>query len=478
MEIEFYKDVIRMLINEGAKSEDIAFQFDIDKKEVDKYIIELQVQKARELARIEAENRAKKPKPKVFEPEFTIARPKVIVTRMDRIRDNYAKTIFKPTDTGKYKIDLAYVEAKIREIETLEEKMQNATMYNAKKLLFHKLSSSISDLKEYEVSLTQCDRLNAILERESVRDIINFPSRYSVDKSTAQKPLKSVEQKRMETIERLLGEIYDVSELLALEKDLFKVRNKGIVSNELTRKINAKISKINHSNAIYNLKYKVNSETDSIIQKLLNGSATREEYEKYLVEEGKRRSAETTVFARVMDPEEAKRKAESYLFVIIRDRVESYPITDPNAFCTTLRKCMGIGSYDECTQASELKDLIRVINLTATNLANQGKFKEAKGFVESYKKIGMLKDYEIPFYKDIKSSISSINIKELGAEVKKKIQNKKSNEDDEAFIDLLNKKIEEDEISLYSIPIVNQEQYQRGISLGEIWYEDIKSRRR
>ena len=34
MEIEFYKDVIRMLINEGAKSEDIAFQFDIDKKEV------------------------------------------------------------------------------------------------------------------------------------------------------------------------------------------------------------------------------------------------------------------------------------------------------------------------------------------------------------------------------------------------------------------------------------------------------------
>ena len=98
--------------------------------------------------------------------------------------------------------------------------------------------------------------------------------------------------------------------------------------------------------------------------------------------------------------------------------------------------------------------------------------------MESYKKIGMLKDYEIPFYKDIKSSISSINIKELGAEVKKKIQNKKSNEDDEAFIDLLNKKIEEDEISLYSIPIVNQEQYQRGISLGEIWYEDIKSRRR
>ena len=335
----------------------------------------------------------------------------------------------------------------------------------------------LKKFKEYEVSLTQCDRLNAILERESVRDIINFPSRYSVDKSTAQKPLKSVEQKRMETIERLLGEIYDVSELLALEKDLFKVRNKGIVSNELTRKINAKISKINHSNAIYNLKYKVNSETDSIIQKLLNGSATREEYEKYLVEEGKRRSAETTVFARIMDPEEAKRKAESYLFVIIRDRVETYPITDPNVFCTTLRKCMGIGSYDECTQASELKDLIRVINLTATNLANQGKFKEAKGFVESYKKIGMLKDYEIPFYKDIKSSISSINIKELGAEVKKKIQNKKSNEDDEAFIDLLNKKIE-DEISLYSIPIVNQEQYQRGISLGEIWYEDIKSRRR
>jgi len=478
MGIDFYKDVIRILIHEGAKSEDIAFQFDIEKKEIDKYIAELENQKAREIARVEAESRPRKPKPKIFEPEFTIDRPKVITTRMDKIRDNYARILFKAPAESKCIRDDAYVEDKIAAIDVTEKKILKASSNKEKKTLFHKLSSLISDLKGYEVSLAQCDRLDEILVRDSIMDIINFPNRYSVDIVAANKPLKIVDGKRMASVESLLGETYDVGELFALERELNRVRNKGIVCNELIRKIYAKISKINSSKALYDAKYKITPETDSIIKKLLDGSATREEYERYLEEEGKRRSESTTVFSRTMNPEEAKKKAEAYLFLIIRDRVETYPIIDAEEFIKTLSRCKGVGSYEECAKARKYTDLLKIINLTSRNLSNQGNFSKAKEVIQSYKKVGLLQEHEIPFYQDIKRSISSINIEELGAMVKEKIQNKKSNEDDEVFIELLNKRIEESGTSLYSIPIVNQEQFQRGVSLGEVWYENLKTHRR
>ncbi|MCR5186376.1 MAG: hypothetical protein K6D97_04590 [Clostridia bacterium] len=478
MGIDFYKDVIRILIHEGAKSEDIAFQFDIEKKEIDKYIAELEKQKAREIARVEAESRPRKPKPKIFEPEFTIDRPKVITTRMDKIRDNYARILFKEPAESKCIRDDAYVEDKIAAINVTEKKILKASSNKEKKTLFYKLSSLISDLKGYEVSLAQCDRLDEILVRDSIMDIINFPKRYSLDIVAANKPIKMVDEKRMATVESLLGETYDVGELFAIERELNRVRNKGIVCNELIRKIYAKISKINSSKVLYDAKYKITPETDSIIKKLLDGSATREEYERYLEEEGKRRSESTAVFSRAMDPEGAKKKAESYLFLIIRDRVETYPIIDAEEFIKTLSRCKDVGPYEECMKARKYTDLLKIINLTSSNLSNQGNFSKAKDVIQSYKKVGLLQEHEIPFYQDIKRLISSINIKELGAMVKEKIQNKKSNEDDEVFIELLNKRIEESGTSLYSIPIVNQEQFQRGVSLGEVWYENLKTHRR
>ncbi len=321
MGIDFYKDTIRILLHEGANPKDIAFQFDIDGKEIEDFIIELDRQKAEELARLELENKLAESKPKVepeprvkVEPEHKVEiepepkekeelepkpqktqgpkakkeRPKVKPTRMDIIRNNYAKITQKTTVTKEYKKDDSYVENRIEAIEKAEEEIVKATTYKEKKRLFLILSRLISDLKEYELSLEQCDRLDEVQKRESIADIEEHPGKYSLDKNTIVKPVRIASERRMAMIETMLGKTDDVSELYALEKELSKVRNKGLVYSALSGKISRKIQKLNYSSAVNNIKYNITPETDGIIRKILDGSATREDYEEYIKAEAKK----------------------------------------------------------------------------------------------------------------------------------------------------------------------------------------------
>ncbi len=156
--------------------------------------------------------------------------------------------------------------------------------------------------------------------------------------------------------------------------------------------------------------------------------------------------------------------------MILRERTDKYPIVNPDTFIHTISKCKDVGDYDECARTRSLSSLFQLVNLTLTNLMNQGRFEEARAFCESYKRRGLLKDHELPFFKDIKRTLTSINLGELGTMVRKKIESKESSTDDDLFITKLEERIEESGVSLSSIPIVKQSTVQREISLADIWY--------
>ena len=324
----------------------------------------------------------------------------------------------------------AQIDMAIEKILDYAKDMQDLSDLQKKRRLL-KVSNEFEKISDMPLNF---DQVMSILEIYK-RNIDNF-SRYDEKSINIYNAYRRVNIKLLGIIAQEVDSTDSIEVLKKFSKMVDDNSKKNdLLASSIKMKISNKIHAIIHQQALDKIKYEMSINVKKMILGIANGAASTKSKGNFAI-------AST----------QARQQIMIQVRRIIAERANEFPVNNPNL---SLKLLDGLEN-----QSNYMQNL----NAIVKNLCCNRRYVEAKQIVAM--KSAHSNNYA--YFKMLKKDIAC---KELADLIIDMLENPKTEVEEQAFIDTLEKQLKKEKISLSSIILGKQKHSEKLITLNDIWYE-------
>ena len=322
-------------------------------------------------------------------------------------------------------------------------------------------------LKELEI----LDTTKSTLEQtEEIKDMINRDEFKNISKKRGEKGARKfylrkrrVEKRYSQLIEEKAKKTTDIEELRELKKKITpEMARENLLISNIKGRIENKITTINSKVMQYEMRNNVSPEIREIVIAIAEGTLNMQEAQQTILKEAHKRveEAKKANNGRVaLSEQQYERQIAIQIRTLLSEQGNDYRIKDVKNSMQVLSE------FPEKIPSSQ------AFRVVVDNLASQEKFKQAIELCNSNISRMTFEGGETLVSQTARSKKREIALRQIGSMIKEKIESKVSDEDDQMFMSLLEKRLEDEKIRLDAIQIGKDSSQTKSIRLSDIWYE-------
>ena len=212
----------------------------------------------------------------------------------------------------------------------------------------------------------------------------------------------------------------------------------------------------------YEMRNNVSPEIREIVIAIAEGTLNMQEAQQTILKEAHKRveEAKKATNGRVaLSEQQYERQIAIQIRTLLSEQGNDYRIKDVKNSMQVLSE------FPEKIPSSQ------AFRVVVDNLASQEKFKQAIELCNSNISRMTFEGGETLVSQTARSKKREIALRQIGSMIKEKIESKVSDEDDQMFMSLLEKRLEDEKIRLDAIQIGKDSSQTKSIRLSDIWYE-------
>ena len=326
------------------------------------------------------------------------------------------------------------------------------------------LSSMLKELKILDTTKSTLE------QTEEIKDMINRDEFKNISKKRGEKGVrefylrkKRVEKRFSQLIEEKAKKTTDIAELRELKKKITpEMARENLLISNIRGRIENKITTISSKVMQYEMRNNVSPEIRGIVIAIAEGTLDMQEAQQTILKEAQKRVEEAKKAPNgrtVLSEQQHERQIAIQIRTLLSEQGNDYHIKDAKKGMQVL---------------SEFPDRIpssQAFRVVVDNLASQEKFKQAIELCNSNISRMSFEGGETLISQAARSKKREIALRQIGSMIKEKIENKVSDEDDQMFMSLLERRLENEKIRLDAIQIGKDSSQIKSIRLSDIWYE-------
>lgn len=389
-------------------------------------------------------------------------------SKMNKIRVKYFNQYYSyNSDDGKITSleptlkDKEKVQDMIDYLNREQKNIENASE-STRKALLRSMLTELKILDTSKMTLEQAEEIEKMLCKKEFENIVSV--------RRGQKGIRGFHSRRVKTektiaqlVEEKAKKTTDVQELRELRKKITPAMAKGnlLIAN-IKGRIENKITNLNSKIVQYEMRNNVSPEIREIVEELAKGTLDRRKAQQTILEEAHKKSEEIRNNPNgraVLSVQQYERQIAIQIRTLLSEQGYNFPIKD------TKKEMQELSEFPEKISSSQ------AFKVVVDNLASQEKYKQAIELCDKNISKMSFEGGETLVSQAARSKKRELKLRQIGSMIKEKIENKVSDEDDQMFMTLLEKRLESEKIGLDTISIGKDSSQIRTIKLSDIWYE-------
>lgn len=352
------------------------------------------------------------------------------------------------------------VQKTIDYIKREQENIEDMSEYN-KKALLRSMLVELKILDTTKSTLEQTEEIKGIINRDEFKNL----SKKRGDKGVREFNLrrKRIDKRIAQLVEKRARKTTDIAELRELKKKITPAMAKeNLLISNLKGKIETKIVTINSQITQYEMRNNVSPEIRKIVVDLAKGTLDQREAQQIILKEAHKKAEQVKSNPNgkvILSEQQYERQIAIQIRILLSEQGYNFPIKDINNGLQILK------TFPDRIPSTE------AFRVVIDNLASQEKYKQAIELCSKNISKMTFEGGETLISQAARSKKREIVLRQIGSMIKEKIENKVSDEDDQMFMTLLEKRLETEKLKLDAIPIGRNSSQTKSIRLSDIWYE-------
>lgn len=341
-----------------------------------------------------------------------------------------------------------------------QENIENMSDFNRKAIL-NVMLKELKILDTTNSTLEQTEEIKKMIDRDEFKNISKKRGEKGVREFYLRK--RRVEKRYSQLIEEKAKKTTDIKKLIELKKKITpEMARENLLISNIKGRIENKITTINSKVMQYEMRNNVSPEIRGIVIDIAEGTINMQEAQQTILKEAHKRveEAKKATNGRVaLSEQQYERQIAIQIRTLLSEQGNDYRIKDVKNSMQVLSK------FPEKIPSSQ------AFRVVVDNLASQEKFKQAIDLCNSNISRMTFEGGETLISQAARSKKREIALRQIGSMIKEKIENKVSDEDDQMFMSLLERRLENEKIRLDAIQIGKDSSQTKSIRLSDIWYE-------
>ncbi len=341
-----------------------------------------------------------------------------------------------------------------------QENIENMSDFNRKAIL-NVMLKELKILDTTNSTLEQTEEIKKMIDRDEFKNISKKRGEKGVREFYLRK--RRVEKRYSQLIEEKAKKTTDIKELIELKKKITpEMARENLLISNIKGRIENKITTINSKVMQYEMRNNVSPEIRGIVIDIAEGTLNMQEAQQTILKEAHKRveEAKKATNGRVaLSEQQYERQIAIQIRILLSEKGNDYRIKDVKNSMQVLSE------FPEKIPSSQ------AFRVVVDNLASQEKFKQAIDLCNSNISRMTFEGGETLISQAARSKKREIALRQIGSMIKEKIENKVSDEDDQMFMSLLERRLENEKIRLDAIQIGKDSSQTKSIRLSDIWYE-------
>lgn len=341
-----------------------------------------------------------------------------------------------------------------------QENIENMSDFNRKAIL-NVMLKELKILDTTNSTLEQTEEIKKMIDRDEFKNISKKRGEKGVREFYLRK--RRVEKRYSQLIEEKAKKTTDIKKLIELKKKITpEMARENLLISNIKGRIENKITTINSKVMQYEMRNNVSPEIRGIVIDIAEGTLNMQEAQQTILKEAHKRveEAKKATNGRVaLSEQQYERQIAIQIRTLLSEKGNDYRIKDVKNSMQVLSE------FPEKIPSSQ------AFRVVVDNLASQEKFKQAIDLCNSNISRMTFEGGETLISQAARSKKREIALKQIGSMIKEKIENKVSDEDDQMFMSLLERRLENEKIRLDAIQIGKDSSQTKSIRLSDIWYE-------
>lgn len=341
-----------------------------------------------------------------------------------------------------------------------QENIENMSDFNRKAIL-NVMLKELKILDTTNSTLEQTEEIKKMIDRDEFKNI----SKKRGEKGAREFYLRKrrVEKRYSQLIEEKAKKTTDIKKLIELKKKITpEMARENLLISNIKGRIENKITTINSKVMQYEMRNNVSPEIRGIVIAIAEGTLNIQEAQQTILKEAHKRVEEAKKATNgrvVLSEQQYERQIAIQIRTLLSEQGNDYRIKDVKNSMQVLSE------FPEKIPSSQ------AFRVVVDNLASQEKFKQAIDLCNSNISRMTFEGGETLISQAARSKKREIALRQIGSMIKEKIENKVSDEDDQMFMSLLERRLENEKIRLDAIQIGKDSSQTKSIRLSDIWYE-------
>ncbi len=467
MDLKKYEKSLKELMKRGMTSKDIAFQLGCEVKDVMEAVLahdgtDTSIEPIAHVTTY-INRKPGKPKGSTNSQSKKGKATQSQSNRMDIMREKYrAEYRGQPLSTATAKSDPEYVEKILDSISLDFDKLQSSIEKKKREELFIRIMKSFNAFEPYEISIDNCDYLSRILSDRSIQSFANDCLINKFGRDYIFNAKKIINSRRNHILLKMASEANTSKELTRILRLYGKEESTTIYDGGTLEKIERKRQALFQAESRRNYYNNIGIEVDTVLCDVASGSITEEEFERFVVNATQRRM-EKAGTSRNRKIEDERKQVIKNIRVLLAELGKRYKIEDVEAFKEFYLRFLDVSSQGEAGY----------MNMVVANMLANHQYDEAKAFCSKYTDVEITTGTQFELAKQAEGVKKKIELKRAGTTFLNRLNNKKSDEDDEIFLksfelSLLNQGVSK----LTDIKLGKNNTGTKDITLFDIWYDE------
>ena len=341
-----------------------------------------------------------------------------------------------------------------------QENIENMSDFNRKAIL-NVMLKELKILDTTNSTLEQTEEIKKMIDRDEFKNISKKRGEKGVREFYLRK--RRVEKRYSQLIEEKDKKTTDIKKLIELKKKITpEMARENLLISNIKGRIENKITTINSKVMQYEMRNNVSPEIRGIVIDIAEGTINMQEAQQTILKEAHKRveEAKKATNGRVaLSEQQYERQIAIQIRTLLSEQGNDYRIKDVKNSMQVLSE------FPEKIPSSQ------AFRVVVDNLASQEKFKQAIDLCDSNISRMTFEGGETLISQAARSKKREIALRQIGSMIKEKIENKVSDEDDQMFMSLLERRLENEKIRLDAIQIGKDSSQTKSIRLSDIWYE-------
>lgn len=442
---------IKKLIEDGFALKLLSFELDIPLEELEMYKKQIEEEKAEELKTTKIRTRTAQ--------SIIRERNEKAHQRLKAIKERYQALYLSSQESTQEnarrdltKQEMKKIKSKIMILESKVAKLQKDSKVE-KRQIAKEILSGVEEIEQLPIELEEAEKLYTLLETEGLNNL-HLNSKDNID-LLVNKTRRRIKKVFAESIYDRSTETDDVETLRELSK---KFTRKLIADDPLTigayqTKIDSRITKMIQKSTLEKIRNDVPSEIRNVVLQLAEGNLDSEIANQAVEKEAKNRyeSSPKTRFS--LTEEKHKKQILIQIETLLEEKAQEYNIINPEATIGLVQELCG-------------ENLERAIHVVITNLINVRRLEEAKQVCDNYDRS---KESEDSLAITLKYERNRIRNTELSDLVLRGIRETKTPEEENRFLELLEKGLKMNHVKMKDIDLGMNKKGDRKITLEDVW---------